>query len=360
MLAGNDYNTHKKLIPMKENNPSQTLLLSIVCSVFEAYSAALYLPSEQGENFSLAASFSLGDSDAFNKEIAPGAGLAGWILRNNKPLVVANFDQQQSNLGYYGEGEEALIRAFMGCPIPSGGVLCVDSKRQYSFSDKDSKILQMFAELVTKQSVKSAPQLPQSDISTYFTHLGILQSLRVQHKRWPIFLHNFLSTVAHATKFDYCAFASKDADNESYIIEGESSPLLLKENKYLSMPLSSGIVGWVFRDERQPVFSDGLSSNDALPLFGKHEGMPPFRALICVPVLVDKSARGVLCLAHSEGRELDEALRNFVLQAVDNLGLFLENLYLRSRLHGLLPKAYIHDHTGHGDEMGQSHPMEEE
>jgi hypothetical protein len=35
-------------------------------------------------------------------------------------------------------------------------------------------------------------------------------------------------------------------------------------------------------------------------------------------------------------------MRSFVRQASDHLALFLENLYLKNRLRGLLPKAKLH------------------
>ena len=326
-------------------NPSYTQILAIVCSVFDAYSTTLFLPGEDGEECSLAASFSLGDKIAQNAVVIPGKGVTGWIVRNKQPLLVPNYDQRQSHLGYYTGVEEASIKAFMGCPVPSGGMLCVDSKRQYSFSDKDHKILQLFAELVARQQVNMPAEALAGDIPQYFAQLGIIQGLRFRYKRWPVFLQNFLRAVAEATGYEYCAFASIDPSGETYTVEGESVRLLLggsdAENG-LTLPISSGIAGWVFRDERQSVFSEGTSGATSASLFGKLPDMPAFQAVICVPVVINKSARGVLCIAHSDPREIDEALRSFVHQCVDHLALFLENLYLKNRLRGLLPKARVH------------------
>ncbi len=330
------------IITMKEQKNIQSQLLAIVCSVFDAYSATLYLPNENGNEFELAASFSLGDEEDFRKMLLPGLGLAGWILRNNQPLVVANFDQHNSNLGYYTDEIDVKIKAFMGCPIPAGGVLCVDSKRQYSFSDKDSKILQMFADVARQQNCLGEKDLA-GNIPEYFVNLGIIQGLRFKHKRWPVFLQNFLHTMAKASKFEYCAFASIDAMGDGYNVEGESVPLLLKDNRPITLPLSNGIVGWILRDESQAIFSEGFSDSVSPAIFGKIEDFPTFKAVICMPVVVNKSVRGVLCLAHSDAQVMDEALRSFVYQCVDNLALFLENLYLKSRLHQLLPQAFVHN-----------------
>ncbi len=327
---------------MKEISPMHTQVLAIICSVFDAYSASLYLPNESGKQYFLAATFSLGDCDDYCDELSAGMTLIGQVLRENKPMVMMNYDKNQHKLGYYKDEEECGVKAFMGCPVPSGGVLCVDSKKLYSFSDKDSKILQLFADLVSEQDGENTSDA--TSVAEYFACLGIVRSLRFQYKAWSTFLINYLRTVGHALRFDYCAFASLDPSEECYVLEGESKPILVKNGQQVVFPLQSGMVGWVFRDEQQAIFSEGLSGNSNITLYGNVENMPAFRAIICVPVVVNKTARGVLCLAHSEAREMDDTLRSFVHQCVDSLGLFLENLYLRSRLHQLLPKAQVHEH----------------
>ncbi|MDE7064546.1 MAG: GAF domain-containing protein, partial [Desulfovibrionaceae bacterium] len=127
----------------------------------------------------------------------------------------------------------------------------------------------------------------------------------------------------------------------AYTIEGESARLLLDGRDGLTIPTSSGIAGWVFRNE-QPVFSEGAGGAPAAALFGKLPDMPQFQAVICLPVVINKSTRGVLCLAHTNPRDMDEALRSFVRQSVDHLALFLENLYLKNRLRNMLPQAIVH------------------
>ncbi|MDE5878959.1 MAG: GAF domain-containing protein [Desulfovibrio sp.] len=313
-------------------------VLSIICSVFDAHSAVLFLPEEDDDACHVAAAFSLGDSIAADAVIRPGAGLVGWIIRNRQPLLLPHFDQRPSNLGYYADGAETGIKAFMGCPVPAGGVLCVDSKRQYSFSDKDARLLQLFAELISRLETNLPGADMAGDIPRYFAELGVIQDLRFRYKRWPVFLENYLLTMRDATGFEYCAFASLDPTGEQYCVEAESSPLLLREGAAALRPLGSGIVGWAFRDE-QPVFVE----NDTAPtaLFGRVEGAPEFQTAICMPVMVNKSARGVLCLARTGQVSIDEGLRSFVRQAVDHLALFLENLYLRTRLKAILPRATV-------------------
>ena len=94
-------------------NTLEQHILSIVCSVFDAYSAVLFLPSENGEEHYLAASFSLGEGVEQGAMLSSGS-LVDWIIRNRQQMLVPNFDQHKHKLGYYREGEEAGIKAYKG------------------------------------------------------------------------------------------------------------------------------------------------------------------------------------------------------------------------------------------------------
>ena len=71
---------HQTRTDMNANTLEQHIL-SIVCSVFDAYSAVLFLPSENGEEHYLAASFSLGEGVEQGAMLSSGS-LVDWIIRN--------------------------------------------------------------------------------------------------------------------------------------------------------------------------------------------------------------------------------------------------------------------------------------
>ena len=226
----------------------------------------------------------------------------------------------------------------MGVPIPTGGALCIDSKRQYSFSEKDFKILQMFAELVAKLQ-GLGKDIGSGNIPRYFAGLAVIQELRFRYKRWPVYLKSYLKAISDATQFDYCAFATLQEDSETYCLECESVPLLLGTGQYLRIPIGHGIVGRVFQDENE-IFAEEGGLSPSTGLFGKLDSMPDFAAAICLPIMVNRVCRGVLCVANTEIREPDESLHIFLRQAANHLGIFLENLYLKSRLRELMPPAH--------------------
>ena len=312
-------------------------ILDIICNVFDAYSAVLILPSGI-ERYSLAAYFSLGDNIEDQAEIMPGQGLAGWIIRNQAPLLINKFDEQQSHIGYYRNNEESAIKAFMGSPLRSGGAVCVDSKRQYSFADKDLKLLRFFADFVSGLAQDAVRTVDQEYLVSYHQALHKIYGLRGQFTRWPVFLQEFLDLIAVTAGFEYALFAARDSNGENYLLEGENRSMFidLKQSSRQMVPAGSGLIGWVFRDGK-PVYTEGKPDTPVSPLLGKGFSSPPFHSVICLPMVIHKITRGVVCLAHGTPHMISQDLQAFLNMSVDHLTLFLENLYLKNRLRDLLP-----------------------
>ena len=327
-------------------------ILGILCSVLDAYSAVLFLPLRNAGDkeravYFLASAFSLGDRLDYNAEAQEGRGLVGWILRNNEPLLVANFDQRQNHLGYYIDNEEHSIKAFMGCALPSGGgALCVDSKRQYSFSEKDQKMLHLFADLLAQLEAESSDSEEKSIKLKYYAALRTVYALRHQYSRWAEFLRHFLDLMATMTGFTYCALCTRDPNGESYSIEGENAVLMQRPGTSgPSFPMTHGIVGWVFRNGSQ-VRSDGPDGSPETLFVGKGTDIPHFQTVLALPLVIQRKTRGVLCLAHDLPLEINEATQDFVRMASEHLALFLENLYVKCRLRDLHHQVHGMESTG--------------
>lgn len=316
-------------------------LLGILCSVLDAYSAALFLPNEKkglkGEStYQIASVFSLGNKVDHGVEIAEGKGLVGWILRNQEPLLVANFDQHQSHLSYYMDNEEQSIKAFMGCPLPSlPGALCVDSKRQYSFSEKDQKLLHLFAGLASCLCSNVSHTSEQQEAYKYFEALQTIYELRHRYSKWDEFLKYFLYLMSTITGFSYCTLCTRDAYGEGYMVEAESSTLMLKKGvEPTTYPMTNGIVGWVFRNGSAVMKESGDGAPET-PLIGTGHDLPHFPTVMALPLVIQRKTRGVLCFAHDFPMPVSKATKKFANMATEHLSLFLENLYVKCRLRDL-------------------------
>ena len=328
-------------------------VLGILCSVLDAYSAVLFLPLQATEDgpasaHYLASAFSLGNKLDFGADIQEGRGLVGWILRNREPLLVANFDQRQNHLGYYTDNEEYSIKAFMGCALPGGkGALCVDSKRQYSFSEKDQKMLHLFADLIAQLENDGRDKEHKRVMLKYYAALRTVYALRHQYSRWAEFLRHFLDLMATMTNFTYCALCTRDPSGESYSVEGENTALMQRPGMSgPSFPMTHGIVGWVFRNGTQ-VRSDGPDgSPETLFVVGRGTEAPQFQTVLAMPLIIQRKTRGVLCLAHDVPMEITDSTQDFVRMASEHLALFLENLYVKCRLRDLHRQLHAPEDTG--------------
>jgi len=309
-------------------------LLSIIANSFDAYSAVLFLRSEDGI-FRMVAFFSLGDDLADQTAVQPGKGLVGWILRNDQPLLVNNFELQTDSLGYYSGKSESVVKAFMGCPLRDGlGAVCVDSKKSYSFSTKDQKILHQFAEFISAFQVDSCLQVSSRQDFDYYHALLEIQALRQLHPSWSSYLKHFLQILAHTTQIDHAAFAARDESGQNFFIEGWTDGFPIKHlSKTQKYPLGSGLVGWVFKHEK-PVFStDAESGHTGATLIAKDVvGALVMHTVICLPLSVHKRIRAVLILADAQARPTAKGMRVFLGLVTEYLEFFLENLYLKNHV----------------------------
>ena len=156
-----------------------------------------------------------------------------------------------------------------------------------------------------------------------------MAELRRNYSGWKNYIHQMLPILVEASGFSYASFASRPEGCSNYIVEGETPALLLKDGAPMELSLHSGLIGWVFRNE-EALSSDGDSGS--MPLYGKWEDVPDFESVLCIPVRMEKSLCGVLCLASTEKRAIGDDLRTFANLAADDLGRLLEVLSLRYRL----------------------------
>ena len=285
----------------------------------------------------MAAHFSLGDKIKTSAAAGPD-GVAGWIVRNKQPLLINNFDKKRGVLGYYEGGEEDRIRAFMGVPVQGvNGALCIDSRKTYSFGEKDQKVLSQFADLVATLCTEQLRVESWQVDREYYQCLRQISGLRRQFPRWSVFRARLLELLSETSGYKYCSLAVRDELGRSYFIEGANENFF-PETEFGTphFPLGSGLVGWVFRNHT-PVFLGEDEIKTSAPLFGKNVPTPPFKSVICLPLGFSKRTRGVLILAHVLSKPVSEELKAFVQVIAEHLVLFLENLYLKNRL--IVPDA---------------------
>ena len=309
-------------------------ILSIVCNVFEAHTVVLYLPDGL-HGYALSTYFSLGDDVSPTGSPLKKKSLAGIVIGKNEPLFINNMDRKgATTLGYYESREEDKVKAFMGTPLDQSlGAICLDSKRTYSFSTKDLKILSQFGKMIT--SMLSCIRSADADgkKNDYFMTLKLLHDLRKRQPKWNSFLDNLLGMTSGTSGFSHTLLTVIDQRGTSFYVEGENKPILhKKDSKTIAFPLGSGLVGWVYKNN-DPVFIDENSTGQASSsLLGASAATKEFMSIICLPLIFQRKTRGVLVLANENPMLIDEDLKDFLFMVSEYLTQFLENLFLKSRL----------------------------
>ncbi len=117
--------------------------VALTANVTEAFTVALLLIDNSQDHLRMAACQSLSDHVIRNASLSVRSGLWAELLRKGAPTQEPHFDGDSADLGLYAKSED--IRAYMTAPVGDRGLLWVDTRRTYSFTAKDLKILGEFA-----------------------------------------------------------------------------------------------------------------------------------------------------------------------------------------------------------------------
>ncbi|WP_461833632.1 GAF domain-containing protein [Desulfothermus sp.] len=308
-------------------------LLKCVSSVFEGYTSVLYL-KDAGSQYRMVSYFSLGDNVDKTSIVVKGKGILGWILKNKKALVINDFSREKRRLCYYLKGEEDKVKSFMGVPLKGKrGVICVDSKKTYTFTPKDQKILSQFAELISVFLEERDKVINYSETEKFYNGLKLICSLKEKYPKWDEYLKNMLEILCLYTGFLYCIFATRDERGEGYHLEKMSDIIAgLEGYRGKKFRINSGLVGWVFKNHKAIILSDDQDQRPVGSLVGTSNQGEKFKTIVCLPIIVNLKTRGVLVFLDREKRTITQPMSEFFQLLINHLSLFLENLYLKNKL----------------------------
>ena len=118
----------------------------LIFNIYEAFTVALFVRND--DTLRCLSSVTFAQSFDKNRTIPIESTLPGWVIKHNEPLIIPNFDKDEDTLGYYGTQEG--IKSFMGFPMEGKGVIVIDSKKKWAFTDKEKKILVILLWLFSK------------------------------------------------------------------------------------------------------------------------------------------------------------------------------------------------------------------
>lgn len=260
-------------------------LVRLVSNVTEAYSACLFLEDRKRKTYQLASYHSLSPHIIADASVAAGQGFMGWVLENNEPLSVNQFDKDTIVLGYYSRNEN--IKSFMAAPLPSSlnkGALAIDSKKSWRFTSRDQKILAGFAQQFAylADGALAAAQMEHHSMSVSALS-GYLASLRSSEDEDQL-LNAICQVPRELLPFDACFLVLMD--------EEAGIPRLVRTSGFGELFLSevpvgerTGLAGHVLSKKESLRLADLRGAKGVMPLFHHNEPHLEARSAACVPLL---------------------------------------------------------------------------
>jgi GAF domain-containing protein len=264
--------------------------VELIRSRFDFYHAAIFLKDLPGE--SVVIREATGDAGAQLKRAGHKLGIGsksvvGFVAGHGEPLIVNDTARDTT---YYANPLLPETRAEAALPLKVGdrivGVLDVQSKQAYAFSDDNLRTLQILADQLAIAVVNSELFAETQE------HLA-------QHR----LLHHITTTAASGTTLDEALQSAVNglqvtlggdrvsillADREKKMLEVRAAVGYASDVFELRVPIGNGITGWAAAHRRT------LRVNNVLLDTRYIEGSPNTRSEMAIPLLYRSELLGVL------------------------------------------------------------------
>ena len=273
-----------------DSNQELDNLIELVSNVTDAHTAALFWLDDGKERLHLKVFYSLSRNLCPQISIELGQGLVGWVAKNAKSVNVAKFDRDPRTLQYYTSEEN--IKSFVAVPVKNNGklvgVLSIDSKRNYQYTNKHQKILAGFAvqfsHLVERQSQESGGQVQGSNRLYQLCN-------QIASSAWQDVFNVSLEVSQETLKFDNYVMALYNEDKNELLLKLVYGDCSEYQDRWL--PAGSGLAGLILK-QKKPLLLDNLSKRESKQfVFGRQGPKFEMDSFLGLPLICGGRVRGL-------------------------------------------------------------------
>jgi GGDEF domain-containing protein len=297
---------------------------NLIFNVFEAFTVAFFL--KENEHLRCLSSVSFANSFDKKRLIPIDGSLPGWVVKHREALIIPNFDKDEKTLGYYGADED--IKSFMGYPMEEKGVIIVDSKKKWMFTDKEKKILANFVTLIHDEVER---ENKTQDVDEIIDELNIhkkIMSLFHELNRGHISMREIFRELTNLANADLC-FVGIDKNGKLFLKEIYG----IAEDGYLTQacPPGSSIASMIIEGERELLlpYQSGLLREKAL--FFPEETIRA-RQFFGFPLTSDDTTMGTVGFVSLSDRRLSEKSITLLRNISTLLSLHYSSHWMRENL----------------------------
>jgi len=257
-------------------------LIQLVAKTTDAFTTALFFHHPSDERYHLTSHCSLSKYVNPQFTFSEGEGYWGWVARHGRPLNISPFNHVYGPLAIYRRKED--VKSFLAVPLEGKrGVLSVDSKATYVFTDRIAKLLLDFGRMAVTLSLLEERFKQAKEAERFLLLLMSLEEASEEGGREPE-LGGMLERCRRFFGAELIFWAESVRHSEEYYIKSVEGAL--KGHPFLNKRLSvqDGLVGLTFR-KGQAFFLEKLSSDSRKSfIFHPHEPLFHEGALACLPV----------------------------------------------------------------------------
>ena len=302
-------------------------LSHLIFNIYEAFTVAFFV--QERNLLKCLSSVSFATSFDKNKSIPIDGSLPGWVVKHNESLIIPNFDKDVESLGYYGTDEG--IKSFMGYPMEGKGVIIIDSKKKWAFTDKEKKILGSFVALIEEEIEREKKAQDIEEIIEELTMekkiLGLFHELNLSH----ISIKEIFRELLNLSGADLC-FSGIEKSGKLFlkdILGVDVADYLMKV-----CPSGSSIAATVLEGERELLLPYNSGFLREKPLFFPGESIKS-KQFFGFPLLSDDVTIGVIGFVSTSDKPLHEKSITSLRNVSTLLSLYYSSLWMRESLEKL-------------------------
>lgn len=306
-------------------------LIDLVSNTTDAHATVLFLSPAPGEPLRVAAYQSLSRNIDLDVRIGPGEGLIGYVHKNNEAINVDQFDLDTRRLLFYRVDES--IKSFMAVPLPKArGVLAVDSKQRYLFTEKGQKILHQYARAV-ETALENLDQAREA--RAWSDAAAMLRRLEGPLSQRPPAGPDFQTAL-----MEIGAFLGTDLVMLAAVLPSDPGRYFLADYRSVSnirlqtgpWPLERGLAGWVIREKKPLVLDKAHFGTGKSYILYPEEPLADLSGFSGYPLIWGGRLRGALLLAGGRGFGQDRSSVQVQEMAAVQLAAALEMDFLGRRV----------------------------
>lgn len=313
-------------------NPYQALV-SLLSNVLEAYTTAFYRFDPRSNQLNLVASQSL--SRFVRDTTSLPLEQSGILSQVQKVGQTVHLDKLQetsltlpATVPFYREGESHL-KAIYVMPVGDGaGVLYVDTKYGWGFSDKQQKWIREVASLLQQLLQRQDWVVQQQSFGEILQFWYQVDEIVLKELTVLDACRRFIHECSQLLRIDYGFVALREVGQPHYhVLAGTpNAPQSLFEQHFLT---KQGLAGWVFEQAKVLQVARLNPHTTEHFLFTPAEGLPHHGTLWGLPAPLSLGHTLVLLFLSRAVQELDPACQRAVGCAAHAFGLHLDRVNLK-------------------------------